>query len=322
MAQVKLKYSSVASKVPTVQDLVYGELAINITDGKIYYKNNTNQIASFSSNNLELFSVYDNGGDGNLTYNNTTGVFTYTGPSATETRAHFTAGTGISIVNGQISSTITQWTASLTRSSISVSGGLTYDNATGIISSPTLATVATSGSYTDLSNTPSIPSVFDDLADVTITTPAVGNILKYNGTAWVNQAPDVGLSRSDFSAYQTGGDGTLVYDNTTGVFTYTGPGNTQYRAAFSAGTGITISDGEISTTITQYTNANARTAFSASSSGDGSLTYNNTTGVFTYAGPGNTQYRAAFSAGTGITITSGVVATTITQYTDGKTSPR
>lgn len=50
---------------------------------------------------------------------------------------------------------------------------------------------------------------------------------------------------------------------------------------------------------------------SAGTSGDGSLTYNNTTGQFTYAGPGVAEYRGAFSAGTGITVTAGVIASTV-----------
>ncbi len=48
-------------------------------------------------------SVTDAGGDGSLAYNSSTGVITYTGPSAAEVRAHFSAGTGITISNGQIS---------------------------------------------------------------------------------------------------------------------------------------------------------------------------------------------------------------------------
>lgn len=47
-------------------------------------------------------SVTDAGGDGSLSYNSTTGVITYTGPSASEVRAHFSAGTGISITNGVV----------------------------------------------------------------------------------------------------------------------------------------------------------------------------------------------------------------------------
>ena len=34
-------------------------------------------------------SVTDSGGDGSLAYNSTSGVITYTGPSASEARAHF-----------------------------------------------------------------------------------------------------------------------------------------------------------------------------------------------------------------------------------------
>ena len=48
-------------------------------------------------------SVTDAGGDGSLAYDNGTGVITYTGPDAAETRAHFSAGSGIGISNGEIS---------------------------------------------------------------------------------------------------------------------------------------------------------------------------------------------------------------------------
>lgn len=48
-------------------------------------------------------SVTDTGGDGSLTYNSGNGVFTYTGPSAAETRAHFSGGTGVDITNGVVS---------------------------------------------------------------------------------------------------------------------------------------------------------------------------------------------------------------------------
>jgi len=46
-------------------------------------------------------TVTDAGGDGSLGYSG--GTITYTGPSAAETRAHFSAGTGIGISSGQIS---------------------------------------------------------------------------------------------------------------------------------------------------------------------------------------------------------------------------
>ena len=50
-------------------------------------------------------SVTDNGGDGSLSYNSTTGVITYTGPSSSEVRAHLSAGTGIGYSSGVISNT-------------------------------------------------------------------------------------------------------------------------------------------------------------------------------------------------------------------------
>jgi hypothetical protein len=49
-----------------------------------------------------LVSVTDSGGDGSLSYDNTNGVFTYTGPSASEVRAHFSGGTGVTISNGVV----------------------------------------------------------------------------------------------------------------------------------------------------------------------------------------------------------------------------
>jgi hypothetical protein len=48
-------------------------------------------------------SVTDAGGDGSLAYNNSTGVITYTGPSAAEVQAHITGGTGITFSGGTVS---------------------------------------------------------------------------------------------------------------------------------------------------------------------------------------------------------------------------
>lgn len=50
----------------------------------------------------KLVSVTDAGGDGSLAYNNSTGIFTYTGPSAAEVQAHITGGTGVTVTGGQI----------------------------------------------------------------------------------------------------------------------------------------------------------------------------------------------------------------------------
>ncbi len=44
-----------------------------------------------------LISISDNGGDGSLTYSNSTGIISYAGPSAAELYNHFSAGDGIDI---------------------------------------------------------------------------------------------------------------------------------------------------------------------------------------------------------------------------------
>jgi hypothetical protein len=46
---IKLKKSSVAAKVPLASDLDYGELAINYTDGNLFFKNSNNNIQTLTS---------------------------------------------------------------------------------------------------------------------------------------------------------------------------------------------------------------------------------------------------------------------------------
>ena len=41
---IQLYYSSITTNAPAAGDLAYGELAINITDGKLFYKDDTNAI--------------------------------------------------------------------------------------------------------------------------------------------------------------------------------------------------------------------------------------------------------------------------------------
>lgn len=57
MAKVLLKKSSVGGNSPGTGDLAYGEVAINYADGKLYYKNSSNQIKNFIDSDL-LDSTY------------------------------------------------------------------------------------------------------------------------------------------------------------------------------------------------------------------------------------------------------------------------
>lgn len=63
-----------------------------------------------------------------------------------------------------------------------------------------LATVATSGDYSDLINQPSLVTVLDDLGDVdtSTTAPTNGQVLVYNGSAWINSALPAGTVTSVF----------------------------------------------------------------------------------------------------------------------------
>lgn len=47
MAKVLLKKSSVGDNAPATGDLSYGEVAINYADGRLYYKNSSNEIKNF-----------------------------------------------------------------------------------------------------------------------------------------------------------------------------------------------------------------------------------------------------------------------------------
>ena len=70
-------------------------------------------------------SVTDSGGDGALAYNSSTGVITYTGPSASEVRAHLTAGDGLDVSSGEfaVDNTIVRTSGAQT-----IAGAKTYSD--------------------------------------------------------------------------------------------------------------------------------------------------------------------------------------------------
>ena len=66
------------------------------------------------------------GGDGSLAYNNSTGVITYTGPSASEVQAHFSGGTGVTISSGSVAiGQAVATTSDVTFANIDITGALT-----------------------------------------------------------------------------------------------------------------------------------------------------------------------------------------------------
>ena len=151
-------------------------------------------------------SVTDSGGDGSLGYNSSTGVITYTGPSASEVRAHFTGGTGIGITSGDIAvDTNTTIVAADSGDDVNI----TVTGPSGVADTITLEagsniTLTESGDNTV--NIALTPSVFvddiNDLTDVTITSATANDYLVYSGSAWVDQPLDV----SHDSTPQLGGN--------------------------------------------------------------------------------------------------------------------
>jgi trimeric autotransporter adhesin len=115
---------SVAGVSSTSWDSSTGNLIINTADGGSFFTKIT--LDPYSTTNLSegtnlyytsaradsdarnAITVTDAGGDGSFTYNPANGVLTYTGPSASEVRAHFSGGTGITITDGSIATNDSQ----------------------------------------------------------------------------------------------------------------------------------------------------------------------------------------------------------------------
>jgi len=246
-----------------------GNTTTDLTEGtNLYY---------LDSRARGAISVTDSGGDGSLAYDNSTGVITYTGPSASEVRAHLSvaAGSGLTynsgtgefgtnaIPNAQLAnSTITLGSTliNLGDTKLTLAGFTSIDagqfNVTG-------AGVQFEGTTPDAFET--LLEAADPTADQTITLPnATGTIALLN----------------TISATTTGsGYGSLTYNSSTGVFDFAVVTDSNIRGA------ISVTD----------------------SGGDGSLTYDNSTGVITYTGPSASEVRAHLSVavGSGLTYNSG-----------------
>ena len=133
-------------------------------DGDLSYNSSTGVMSFTERTDAEvrgLISVTDTGGDGSLAYNNTTGVFTYTGPSASEVRAHFSGGTGVSITDGTIDLDNTTVTAGSYGSSTEIPT-FTVD-AQGRLTAAGTASVSSQLSISDGSNNDDVSLISDTL---------------------------------------------------------------------------------------------------------------------------------------------------------------
>jgi hypothetical protein len=114
--------------------------------------------ARADSDAKRAISVTDAGGDGSLSYNSTNGIITYTGPSASEVRAHFSGGTGVTITSGSIAIGQTVNTNSnVTFNNLTLQGNLQVNGTTTTIKSQSLEVsdnmIYMNGAESDLSPT-------------------------------------------------------------------------------------------------------------------------------------------------------------------------
>ena len=187
-------------------------------------------------------SVTDTGGDGSLAYNSSTGVITYTGPSASEARAHlsvasgsgltYNSGTGefgtSAIPNGQLAN------SAITLGSTSVSLGATQGTFTGL---------------TSLASTTLISGVADAANSIAI---SGGNITFEGSTADTNELI---LTAAD----ATGSDKTLTLPNETGTLLSTASSIANSNLANSS---VTIGSTSISLggTVTTFSGLSSLTS--------------------------------------------------------------
>ena len=178
-------------------------------------------------------SVTDSGGDGSLAYNNSTGVVTYTGPSSSEARAHFSVASG---------------------------SGLTYNSGTGEFGTSAIpngqlanSSVTIGGTAISLGGTATTISGLTSLVSNTLSsftegqtnsiTLGSGNITFEGSTADANETI---LTAADAS----GGDKTLTLPNETGTVLSTASSIANSNLANSS---VTIGSTSVSLGATQGT---------------------------------------------------------------------
>ena len=175
----------------------------NIAEGTNLYYTDARARASIS--------VTDSGGDGSLAYNSSTGVITYVGPSASEVRAHFSAGDGITLASGVISVGAGQ----IKESMIDFGGGA------GEVDTDNVPEGATNLYYTDARvltkiNATSITQLSD--VDTTSVTPNANDVLTWNAVdgEW-EPAVAPGASGGEANTGSSLGSGSGIFKSKVGV---------------------------------------------------------------------------------------------------------
>ena len=317
---------------------------------------------SLGNAKLTDFSVVvnANSGTGNLTFDDTTGEFEYTPPdlsqfltSYTETDPVFVASVAYNITSGDV----TNWNNAHSWGDHSLEG---YIKGIGAISLGALSDVDTTTNapaakdhlvFDGTNWVPTSPEANVFISDAPPANPDVGDLwyesdkgaLKIyyedaDSSQWVDTnvlpiSSGAGITLDDLSVITDNplGGGGLVYDNTTGEFTFT-PANVLSLSDFSVTTASPSGGGSLTylTGTFTYTPPDLSTYLEltdlsvnvASPNGNGTLTYSDTTGVFTYTPPdlssGTSRYSLPVATttvlggvkidGTTITINNGTIS--------------
>ena len=156
-------------------------------------------------------------GDGSIAYNNTNGQFTYTPP----TLNGLTNAGDVDFGSNKILYSNHYAQLSDLPSASTYHGMFAHVHGTG------KAYYAHAGNWVPLADESQL--TLDGLTGVSTSGVTSGQVLKYNGTSWAPAADSAGsggIALGDISVGAEGtasGDGSLAYNNSTGVFTYTPP---------------------------------------------------------------------------------------------------
>jgi hypothetical protein len=194
---IKLKNSGTAANVPA--SLEFGELGLNYADGKIYYKNSSNAIVALPSNVTVSDTPPSSPSAGSVWFESDTGkMFVYYDSFWVES-------SGADGAEGAEGGSITLTTKGdiLTRTSSEIERLGVGTNGYFLKANSSTATGLEWGAI------PSV-SILDDVGDVTITSAASGDLLKWNGTAWVNASGYALLDNPTFTGTVSGISATMV----------------------------------------------------------------------------------------------------------------
>jgi hypothetical protein len=183
------------------------------------------------------------------------GSFTLSDGSATDTfttgeTLTFTGGTNITtaVSNNQV--TITGLSDSQIRGLVSASGDLSYNSATGVFSVTTYKSAdfdtdfaaKDTGDLTEGTNLYWTTARGETMFDSKLAAADTDDLSEGSTNLYYTDT----RARASISVTDAGGDGSLAYNSSNGVITYTGPSAAEVQAHITAGTGVSIASGVVS----------------------------------------------------------------------------